>query len=286
MVLSLHPYLTRVMIENSQPTFIVAGGVRCATGWIRECLSEHPEVYMQPKETHYFDKNYEKGKKWYSKFFHDKTVETIIGEKTASYLQSDQVVTRIKKTLPNVKLVFCLRDPVERMYSHYALLASNDNDLRQRGFLESLDLEPKFMEEGKYSNQLAPFFSEFPSENILIKIYEDIQTNPFTFISEIYNFIGANPDFKAPSTQLRTKLGQFEHNSFFWGNLSRIMLHPRAPLFFRSIYTGIRPDENRSILTDNVYKCFAEYYRDDLLQLEKFLSRELSIWRTRRLIVD
>ncbi len=274
------------MIKNSEPTFIVAGGVRCATGWIRECLSEHNEVYMQPKETHYFDQNYEKGKDWYSEFFHDKTAETIIGEKTASYLHSDQVATRIKESLPNVKLVFCLRDPVERMYSHYVLSASNDNDLRQRGFLESLDFEPKFMEEGKYSKQLSPFFSEFPRENILIKIYEDIQTNPFAFISEIYNFIGANPDFKAPSTQLRTKLGQLEHTSFFWGNLSKIMLHPRAPFFFRSIYTGIRPDENRSILTEGVYKRFAEYYRDDLLQLEKLLGRDLSIWRTRRFVVD
>jgi hypothetical protein len=274
------------MIEHSQPTFIVAGGVRCATGWIRECLSEHPEVYMQPKETHYFDQNYEKGKEWYSEFLHYKTVETIIGEKTASYLHSDQVANRIKESLPNVKLVFCLRDPVERMYSHYALSASNDNDLRQRGFLECLDFEPKFMEWGKYFKQLTPFLSEFPRENILIKIYEDIQTNPFTFISEIYDFIGANSDFKAPSTQLRTKLGQLEHNSLLWGSFSKIMLHPRAPFFLRSIYTSIRPDENRNVFTENVYRRFADYYRDDMLQLEELLDRDLRVWRTRRFVVD
>ncbi len=286
MVLSPHRYFTRVMSGVTQPSFIVAGGVRCATGWIRECLSEHPEIYMQPKETHYFDQNYDKGYEWYNGFFQDKTLETIIGEKTASYLHDEQVAIRIKETLPEVKLIFCLRDPVDRMYSHYTMSASSDNDLRHIGFLKGVEFDSKFMEMGLYCRQLAPFFSKFPRENILIKIYEDIQSDPFAFISEMYDFVGASPEFKAPSTQLRTKLGQLEHNSWFWGNISKVMLHPRAPFFFRTYYTRMRPNEDDEILSNDIYKRFVDFYRDDMLELETLLDKDLNIWRTRRFVVE
>jgi len=282
MVLSLLHHFTRVMIKNPHPTFIVAGGVRCATGWIRECLSEHPEIYMQSKETHYFDQNYEKGGEWYSHFFSDHKNKQIVGEKTASYLHNEQVSLRINGLLPNVKLIFCLRDPVERMYSHYSMSANNDETLREMGFLHAVEHEPKFLEWGKYCHQLAPFLSRIPKENIQIKIYEDIKPNPHAFISDIYDFIGANPKFNAPSSQMRTKPGQLEHNSFFWGSLSKIMLHPRAPFYFRSLYTSIRPDEKRKKLTEQVYRRFSAYYQDDILQLEEILGRDLTLWRTKR----
>lgn len=243
-------------------------------------------VYMQPKETHYFDQNYEKGPEWYSDFFKESRENAIIGEKTASYLHHEAVAERIHKSIPDVRLVFCLRDPVERMYSHYAMSASSDETLHQRGFLDSIEVEPKLLEWGKYYSQLEPFLSLFPRENILIKIYEDMENNPYAFLSEIYTFICANPDFKAPSTQVRTKLGQLEHNSMFWGTISRIMLNPKAPFFLRSLYTGIRPDEKRSILTEKVYKRFSDYFRDDMLSLENYLGRNLDVWHTRKAVVD
>ena len=284
-VLILLNYYRRVMKEETSPTFIVTGGVRCATGWIRACLSEHPMVYMQPKETHYFDQNYDKGLEWYSEFFKESGEKAIIGEKTASYLHHATVAERIHDSIPDVRLVFCLRDPVERMYSHYAMSASSDEKLIQSGFLDSIEVEPKLLEWGKYYTQLEPFLSLFPRENILIKIYEDMEKDPFAFLSEIYAFIEADPNFKAPSTQVRTKLGQLEHNSLFWSTISRIMLHPRAPFFLRSLYTSIRPDEKRDILTEKVYRRFSDYYRDDMINLENYLGRNLDVWRTRRAVV-
>ena len=270
------------MIGKPLPTFIVGGGVRCATGWIRECLSEHPEVYMQPKETHFFDQHFEKSEEWYSQFFIDHGANQIIGEKTASYLHDDTVAEKIKKTIPDVKLVFCLRDPVARMYSHYTMLASSDKELRKKGFLASMNDDTKFVAWGKYYKQLMPFLSNFSDEKILIQIYEDMESDPYAFMSKIYNFINTDPNFKAPSTQVRTKLGQFEHNSLYWSWFSRIMLNPKAPFFMRSIYTKIRPTESRSVLTEELYMRFAEYYKDDIIKLENLLGRDLSIWPTRR----
>jgi hypothetical protein len=272
--------LTLIMNKYAEPTFIVGGGVRCATGWIRECLSEHPQIYVQPKEIHFFDQNYEKGKEWYFQFFSESGNRKIIGEKTASYLHND-VASRIKETVPDVKLVFCLRDPIDRMYSHYTMLAASDSALREKGFVKSIDIEPKILEWSKYSEQINKYIKLFPSENLLIKIYEDIEKKPYEFLSDIFNFIGADASFQAPSSKLRTKLGQFEHNSPLWGLLSKGMLHKRAPKFLRSVYTEIRPEKN-DILSDEIYEQFSTYYHDDINRLEKMLNRDLSLWPTKR----
>jgi hypothetical protein len=268
------------MVEKRYPTFIVAGGVRCATGWIRECLSEHPEIYMQKKETHFFDQNYDKGQKWYSEFFKFPVEATIIGEKTASYLHYENVARNIKEILPNVKLIFCLRDPIERMYSHYSMSASYDKKIEEIGFLNSVEKDSKYLEWGRYSKQLYSFFSQFPRKNILIKIYEDREIDPYDFMSTIYEFVGADRTFKAPSTTLRTKLGQMEHDNQVWGIIAKGLLHPRAPKILRSFYTKIRPSDQRSI-SDEIFKRFSHYYGDDILHLEKLLERDLNIWRTK-----
>ena len=270
------------MIDGQGPTFIVGGAVRCATGWIRECLSEHPDIYIQPKETHYFDQNYENGIDWYNQFFIDDSSKKFIGEKTASYLHSLEVATRIRASLPDVKLIFCLRDPVNRMYSHYKMSSNNDNNLQQKGFIPSVEYDLRYKEMGKYSKQLEPYLSQIPNKNILIKIYEDIEQDPYAFMSEIYAFVGAEQKYKAPSSQLRTKLGQFEYNNRIWRWISKIMLHPRAPFFLKTIYTDIRPNETRNELTAKVYKKFSAYYENDILELEEILDRDLDVWPTKR----
>ena len=267
-----------------QPSFIVAGGVRCATGWIRSSLSEHPEVYMPNKETHFFDQNFEKGIEWYSNFFKDFSDEISVGEKTASYLHNDLVASRIMNTLPDIRLIFCLRDPVERMYSHLTMASSKDTNLKIQDLLLSEKSGSKYIEWGKYARQLRVFFNIFPRENILVLIYEDKDHDPYGFMSEIYSFIGVDPDFESPSTLLRTKLGQFEHSNTLWGGISKIMLHPRGPLLFRSLYTKIRPNNKKSILSDDIYRQLSKHYEEDLFQLEELIDRDLSNWPTKRFV--
>jgi hypothetical protein len=272
------------MDQVPQPSFIVAGGVRCATGWIRSCLIEHPEVYMTGKETHFFDQNFEKGIEWYTNFFKDHRDQKSIGEKTASYLHNELVASRIKKTLPDIKLIFCLRDPVERMYSHITMIASNDDTLNIQDLLDSQKSGSKYIEWGKYAQQLRVFFDKIPHENMLIQIYEDKDRDPYGFMSEIYRFIGVNPNFKAPSTLLRTKLGQFEHTNKFWGGISKIMLHPRGPHLFRSIYTKMRPNAKKSILSEDINRQFSKHYKEDIFLLEDLIDRDLSQWSTKRFV--
>lgn len=266
-----------------KPDFIVAGGMRCATGWIRECLKEHPDLFMARKEPHYYDRNYEKGSEWYSEFFDGHSGEQLVGEKTATYLHYADTQKRIIETNPEVKVIICLRDPVERMYSHYSMFSENDPELKKTGFVESAKPGTNFVEWSRYFEQVSQYMATIPSENLKIVIYEEKDADPLGFIQGLFGFLGVDSSFKAPSAELRIKRGQFEHNHWFWGNLSKIMLHPRSPTMFKQLYSGLRPNERRQELDVSAYEKLAPLF-DDVPALEELLGRKLDCWRTRRYV--
>ncbi len=102
--------------------FIGIGTGRSASTWIYECLREHSQICMsQPKETRFFNRNYEKGLKWYYKRFQNCSSFSIKGEYSPGYLVSLETPLLIKKHFPDAKLILCLRNPTERAYSHYFL---------------------------------------------------------------------------------------------------------------------------------------------------------------------
>lgn len=266
-----------------KPDFIVAGGMRCATGWIRECLKEHPDIYMARKEPHYYDRNYEKGLDWYQGFFEDYLGEQRIGEKTATYLHYRNAPKNIKETNPDMKVIICLRDPVERMFSHYSMLAESDNILKENGFIGSVKSGADFVLWSQYAEQVKLYQDTFRPENLKFVIYEEKDEDPIGFIQELYQFIGVNHNVEAKSAGLRTKRGQFEHNHWFWGTLSKIMLHPRSPASFKEIYSEFRPTYSNSALDAATYEDLAHYF-DDIITLERLLGRKLDCWRTRQYI--
>jgi hypothetical protein len=266
-----------------KPNFIVAGGMRCATGWIRQCLKEHPDIYMATKEPHYYDRNYEKGIDWYQSFFEDYQGEQVIGEKTATYLHYPSSSENIIETNPDMKIIICLRDPVERMFSHYSMFAETDNALRETGFIGSVKPDTDFVIWSRYAEQVKRYQEIVPSENLTFVIYEEKDADPMGFIQNLYNFIGVNPIYEAESAELRTKRGQFEHNHWFWGSVSKILLHPRSPASLKKMYSGLRPVQPDSGLNDSIYEELSHYF-DDILTLEDFLGRKLDCWRTRQYV--
>ncbi len=75
----------------------------------------------KPKGPDFFGENeiYQKGLKYYNKFFTHCNEENIIGEISPEYMYRKKTPKRIYNTFPEVKLLFILRDPVDRVYSQY-----------------------------------------------------------------------------------------------------------------------------------------------------------------------
>ncbi|NOX62634.1 MAG: sulfotransferase [Chloroflexi bacterium] len=195
------------------PTFIIAGAPRSGTTYLYDLCAAHPEIYMaRPRspEPKFFlvDEEYAKGLSYYSeKWFAEAKGFGAIGEKSTNYLEDPRVAERIHRDLPHVRLVFILRNPVERAFSNY--LWSRKNGIETLSFEEALLREPErevsyeprfryarpfsYMSRGMYARLLEPYFARFPRSQILILLFDDLVAAPEALARTLFQFLGVSP---------------------------------------------------------------------------------------------
>lgn len=192
------------------PHFIIAGAPRSATTWLYQLADRHPEIAMArplTPEPKFFliDELYERGLEYYaSTWFDPLPAGLCYGEKTTNYLESPVACERIARDLPDVRLIFLLRDPVERAHSNY--LWSARNGLETESFARALELEQQrerdlaperrysrphaYFSRGLYAQMLAPWLERFPRDRVLVLRSEDIADAPAGVAASLFAFLG------------------------------------------------------------------------------------------------
>lgn len=195
------------------PEFIIGGAPRSGTTWLYELLDRHPGVVMAKPlspEPKFFlrDDEYAKGLAYYSeKWFAGADPAKNAGEKSTDYLEHAESAARIAKDLPQVKLIFILREPVSRAYSNY--LWSKMNGLETEDFATALRLEEQrerelpekwkftrpfsYFSRGLYADLLGPYFNRFLPHQLLVTRFEDIIERPGALAETVQRFIGVAP---------------------------------------------------------------------------------------------
>src|SRR5574337_516024 len=112
------------------PNFLVGGPPKCASTSLSFYLKQHPEIFMSAvKQTRFFSVFYDKGIDYYlNSHFSEVNHEKMAGEATPTYFLLPFVVPRIKAFNPDMKFVFCLRNPVERTFSGWSMRANNGTE--------------------------------------------------------------------------------------------------------------------------------------------------------------
>jgi hypothetical protein len=192
------------------PDFIIGGAPRAGTTWLYELLDRHPDVYMakplKPEPKFFLrDDLYAKGLGHYSQtWFAGAESGRVAGEKSTDYLESGQAAARIARDLPQVKLVFILREPVDRAYSNY--LWSRMNGLETESFADAIRLEEQrdrelperwrftrpfsYFSRGLYADLLEPYVNRFMEHQVLVVRYEDIRERPAELVGSLHRFLG------------------------------------------------------------------------------------------------
>ena len=104
------------------PNFIIAGAEKSGTSSLLFYMSEHEDIFTPAKkEIHFFDDgdNFNEGIDWYKQWFTGWSGEKAIGECTPIYMYFPECAQRIHDVYPEMKLIFILRNPVDRAYSNY-----------------------------------------------------------------------------------------------------------------------------------------------------------------------
>jgi len=174
------------------------GPQKAGTTWVYECLREHPRIALPARDTiHYFDMHYHRGRDWYAGHFEGHSSDALLVDPTPSYLRCPNAPARIAKENPAAKIIVCLRNPVERAFSHYWHEKKKRRyDFRFEEVLENYDLWSNWVESGFYSRFLERYLEHFPREQILCQRFEDLAGDSRGFLNAILEFIGLDPGFE------------------------------------------------------------------------------------------
>jgi hypothetical protein len=219
------------------PTFLIAGAARCGTTSMYDTLSRHPAIghpfLPWTKEVHFFDNKYSRGLPWYQSHFplraRMKRAARAVGAKSplafesgVSYMFHPLAPERMKRDLPDVKLLIMLRDPVERAFSAhaYSVAAHCETETFERaleleegrlaGEAERIVADPSYHSlshrhhsyrlRGQYIEQLERLEQVFGRDRIHVVESEEFWTNPVPSYKGVLNFLElpnvGNPDFK------------------------------------------------------------------------------------------
>jgi len=177
------------------PHFIIMGAMKCATTTLHEQLGAQPGIFTSElKEPNFFsdDDQFERGMDWYSSLFDSAQPGDLCGESSTHYTKLPtypESVARLKQHVPNVKLIYVMRQPVERLISQYMHEWSTRT---LTGTLsQALKHHPELCQYSQYSMQLKPYLEAFGPDNVLPVFFERVKQFPQEELDRIGEFIGA-----------------------------------------------------------------------------------------------
>lgn len=184
------------------PNLIVIGAMKCGTSSLHHYLSLHPDITMsEQKELNYFAEEHawKRGLAWYESNFPAGT--PIRGESSPNYTKYPAfkgVPERLHETLPDAKLVYLIRDPIDRLVSHYIDAYSFGRE--NRLFMEAMaDLRDNhYVNCSKYFMQLSRYLDLYPLERIAILTSEDLKQRRVETLSGVFRFAGVDGLFSTP----------------------------------------------------------------------------------------
>jgi len=187
------------------PNFIIIGASKAGTTTLYKYLCLHPQVYMcTPKEPEFFasenDKNYTKGIDWYASLFSKAELHQVCGEASGRYTHYPhfpEASERIAQILPRVKLIYIMRHPVERAYSHYAQHIKYNQNIKHQfevkeTFEENIARDSYVLDASNYMQQIEQYLKFYSKEQFLFLLMEDLIEQPADTLRQICSFIGVN----------------------------------------------------------------------------------------------
>ena len=175
------------------PDFVIIGAMKCGTSTLHEQLALRSGLFLStPKEPNFFsdDAQYARGLDWYSSLFAGAREDQRCGESSTHYTKRptySRTVERMRLHLPHVRLVYVMRDPIERIVSHYIHEWSQHEVACD--FEEALRRHERYVAYSSYAYQLEPFLECYGPESVLPVAFERLVAHPDQELARICAFL-------------------------------------------------------------------------------------------------
>lgn len=294
------------------PDFLLIGAARAGTTAIYSYLRQCPEIFMpRVKEPNFFAfedealacagpgadyiNNSVTSLAAYRDLFAAAPANAITGEASPLYLYAPKAAGRVRHHIPDARLVVVLRNPVEQAFSHF-LYATKQRIEPLTDFTAALHSEPDRLAQNwqplfgyssfpRYADQMARYLALFPRDQILIRLYEDFQTDPNTLMQDILRHIGVSSGFR-PDMAQKPNAGGVPKNRVFQDFLMKsnpitraigLVVPHEVRLRLRDRLASLNlkreadmPPEARALLLDRL--------GEQIRALEPMVGRDLSGW--------
>lgn len=270
------------------PNFIIIGAMRSGTTTLARSLGAHPDVFMAPqKEVHFFDRHYERGVDWYRSRFTGAGGERRIGEATPAYMFDATALERMADLVPDALLLSILRNPVDRAYSHYWLERGLGRETLS--FREAIEAEPDrlaedrspmrinraYLECSRYLSQLERVCSRYPRSSVHVTILEKLEEEPRRTFREVYAFLGVDPGFAPPTSDLRMN----RYQAYRSLTVRRLVRRGRRTLLKRVVgRLNLRRGGRYPPMDPDLREDLVERFRSHNAELGRWLGVDLSRW--------
>jgi hypothetical protein len=208
----------RSLDRGALPNLIVIGGLKCGTTSLHHYLSLHPDVAMsRPKELNFFiaELNWELGRGWYASHFDPGS--PIRGESSPHYTNRPRfegVAERMRPLVPEARIVYVVRDPIERLLSHYLHNLGGGYD--PRPLAEALaDDRSAYWQRSRYAYQVEPYVEAFGADRVAIVSREELKAQRAATMRKVYAFCEVDPDFASPEFEREWETGSAKGSGGF-----------------------------------------------------------------------
>jgi hypothetical protein len=276
------------MRSDCLPNVFIIGAAKCGTTSLHHYLDQHPDISMsRVKEPNVFSEG-----RWATRYDHYEGLfdceAPFRGDSSTSYSRfpvEGDAAARIHAAVSDAKLIYLVRDPIERTISDYVHHVARG--LEQRSLDEALkdfaDPENYYITSSRYALQVGRYLEHFPASSLLVLDQSDLRERRAETIRAVFSFIGVDPTFQSPEFEVELlKRGDYlKHGSVGWrlresrvGPLfRRLPLRPRLRL--ARMARRVLPTQARPSLDPTLEAELADFLMPEVEQLRSISGKPL-----------
>jgi len=270
------------------PNLVIIGAMKAGTTSLHHYLDLHPEVAMAPgKELDFFlaGRNWEKGLEWYEACFPNDA--PVRGESSPNYTKYplfDGVAERMHAVLPAARLLYLVRDPVERIVSQHL---HNTLEGRERRSLEEALREPErspAVQCSRYFMQIERYLRFYRQDDLCIVSSERLKRDRPGTLRHIFRFVGVDEAYSCPeyTRELNRSSERRRRNAFTRSlratRLARGLVATLPPAVTRTLRRLTGSAVGRPVLGDALRARLIEILRPDVEQLRALTGDPFDEW--------
>ena len=197
------------------PDIAIVGAARAGTSFLSAVLGRHTQIDPgMVKEPNYFSSRWEDGEDWYDQLYTPRTAGVLCLDSSVSYTypQHPKALQRLRAVVPDVKVIYTVRRPVDRLVSHYQLFRyyTQTHDWNSLG--EALTKSEMLLGSSDYDHWLATIRDLFPPENVLVIPFPLITKDMPAVLDSVLPWLGLEHEtalLESDSGNYRNEIRQF-----------------------------------------------------------------------------